>query len=76
MPTSDRETGIFRFLFRLVSRAPDLSAHELLGRLAVGIANRYGAESCSICRFGPQRQTVWAAPGPAGARACRGAPWT
>ena len=55
---------IFRFLFRIATQARRLSTDAFLRRLAVGIANRYGAASCSICRFGVMRKTVWASLGP------------
>lgn len=41
-----------------------MSSEEFLKRLVVGIANRYGAASCSIYRYGRMRTTAWAPVGP------------
>lgn len=54
------QVSIFRFLFRLAARAKEMSSEEFLNRLVVGIANRYGATSCSIYRYGRMRTTAWA----------------
>lgn len=60
----DRSAHIFRFLFRMATLGHRLGVDVFLERLVVGIANRYGAASCSLCRFGTKRKTVWASAGP------------
>ena len=60
MRSAREQVSIFRFLFRLAARAKDMSSEEFLKRLVVGIANRYGAASCSIYRYGRMRTTAWA----------------
>ena len=64
MRSAREQVSIFRFLFRLAARAKDMSSEDFLKRLVVGIANRYGAASCSIYRYGRMRTTAWAPAGP------------
>ncbi len=64
MRTPYEHVSIFRFLFRLAARSKDMPSEEFLKRLVVGIANRYGAASCSIYRYGRMRTTAWAPVGP------------
>ena len=59
----DRSAETFRFLFWLATVGHRLDVNGFLERLVVGIANRFGAATCSICRFGAKRTTVWASAG-------------
>ncbi len=42
------ERSIFRFLFRVAARAPDLDQRTVLDRLVTGIANHYDAMTCRL----------------------------
>lgn len=60
MRAPDNHVSVLRFLFRLAARVQEMSSDDFLKRLVVGIANRYGASSCSIYRYGKKRTTAWA----------------
>ena len=55
-----RHVRVLRFLFRLAGQVEDMTQGEFLHRLVVGIANRYGASSCSVYRYGQKRAIAWA----------------
>lgn len=57
-----RGSSVFHFLFRLAADARAITTSQFLRRLVTGLANHYGAATCSIYLYAPDRLLASADP--------------